>query len=178
MNIGNWKIEEEALTTDENDASEDVLYNMMCDDDDRLEDNPTSDENDANADDQHRENPITDEKVFVAEVSKMMCDQPGVIPCKVGVTGLDLVVTGRGNMNTEVSHNQCDIRVGVDLAETGCENFYNESSQNQGVPGTGFGNKTGLEEECHTQNMPTKKKMENPQQRKKVWKKNKNGLFG
>ena len=64
------------------------------------------------------------------------------------------------------------------LELAGCENFYNESSHNQGVPGTGFGNKTGLEEECHTQNMPTKKKMENPQQRKKVWKKNKNGLFG
>ena len=81
VNIGNWKIEEEALTTDENYATEDVLYNMMCYDDDLLEDNPTSDENDANDDectqmmcdddDQHKENPITDEKVSVAEVSKI-----------------------------------------------------------------------------------------------------------
>ena len=124
---------------------------MMCDDDD-----------------QNEENPSTDENVAYAELPKMMCDQPG----------LYLVVTGRGKVNTELSHNQCNFRVGMDLAETGRGNLYNESGHNQFVPGTGFGNKTGLDEERHTRSISAEKKMENPQQRKRVWKKGKNGLFG
>jgi hypothetical protein len=72
----------------------------------------------------------------------------------------------------ELSHNQCKSRVGVDLVETGSGNMYNELGHNQCLLGTGFGNKTGLEEESHThstQNIPTQKMMEKPQQRKKVW---------
>ena len=103
----------------------------------KFEDNPTT-ENDA-----------------VDVPSDIMCDyddQPGVILCDMGVVGLDLVVTGRGKVNTELSHNQYETGAGLDMAETVRGNMYNELGHNQCVPGTGlwFGNMTGLEEECHT----------------------------
>ena len=71
-------------------------------------------------------------------------DQLGVIMCNMGLVGLDLVVTGRGKVNTELSNNQYDTGAGLDVAETGRGNMYNELGHNQCVPGTGLCNKTGL----------------------------------
>ena len=59
----------------------------------------------------------------------MVCDvdeQPGGLMCKTGINGLDLVVTGRGSVYSELGHNHC-------------------------VTGTGVVNVMRLREECHNQ---------------------------
>ena len=72
------------------------------------------------------ENLTTENDAVDDEPSNMMCDyddQPGVILCNMGVVGLELVVTGRGKVNTDLS--QYDTGPGLDL--TGRGNMCNKS---------------------------------------------------